>query len=571
MTIRDNSKLNIVNEYKNKNNPKIKHVCNYCKSTWDRSSALEKHLLSHTNIRVYDCKLCKINFKTKSNLYKHCKSKIHLSKVDCSKINLNSNTKLINNTSQANNKTSSNNNNNKKIILLSVSPGCIISVDTLNKSNVAQSSTSLAEASSSSTTATSLVQQKKPQVLNLDSIKSKLFLNQATAVNSNEKTITPSSSSKDLKLKLNDYINDLIVKNEFIKQNMPQLNKPKDMRSYYDGSKHMINAKIIDSTDTNCNKTNHKVLNNSHSAAFSIDGNASSSLNGVHTTFSFNYDKNKASKISNQKASEVFRDFKINNGLIYSISKTSSSNRLNLIHSSYNYGLENEQGLDRCKKDLKNVLHLVPMHKENLNKLIEPIIKDPPKPVYQWGRKVNDLNNNHVKKGKGNGRYECIECGIRTKKPSMLKKHIRSHANLRPYICKQCNISFKTKGNLVKHMKTKAHIKKLSTNLNNEDLNNSIITNENIDSIALKCQEEIEERLIFKDENGDLKKKRKLVDGIEYETEYFESVQDVAKSLLNLSKINCKFNQDIDNSSFCKRAKLSDTVMMYMHQRSVVQ
>ncbi|KAL4712735.1 hypothetical protein ACJJTC_008032 [Scirpophaga incertulas] len=63
-------------------------------------------------------------------------------------------------------------------------------------------------------------------------------------------------------------------------------------------------------------------------------------------------------------------------------------------------------------------------------------------------------------RGRGRGRYVCSECGIRCKKPSMLKKHIRTHTDVRPYTCIHCNFSFKTKGNLTKHMKSKAHYKK---------------------------------------------------------------------------------------------------------------
>ena len=63
-------------------------------------------------------------------------------------------------------------------------------------------------------------------------------------------------------------------------------------------------------------------------------------------------------------------------------------------------------------------------------------------------------------RGRGRGKYVCEECGIRCKKPSMLKKHIRTHTDLRPYHCKHCSFSFKTKGNLTKHMKSKAHHKK---------------------------------------------------------------------------------------------------------------
>ncbi|KAJ8020942.1 Zinc finger protein 40 [Holothuria leucospilota] len=63
-------------------------------------------------------------------------------------------------------------------------------------------------------------------------------------------------------------------------------------------------------------------------------------------------------------------------------------------------------------------------------------------------------------RGRGRGKYVCMECGIRCKKPSMLKKHIRTHTDVRPYQCKGCSFSFKTKGNLTKHMKSKAHVKK---------------------------------------------------------------------------------------------------------------
>lgn len=49
-------------------------------------------------------------------------------------------------------------------------------------------------------------------------------------------------------------------------------------------------------------------------------------------------------------------------------------------------------------------------------------------------------------RGRGRGKYICEECGIRCKKPSMLKKHIRTHTDIRPYVCKFCNFAFKTKG-----------------------------------------------------------------------------------------------------------------------------
>uniref|UniRef100_UPI00358FCF62 zinc finger protein 40-like isoform X2 n=1 Tax=Myxine glutinosa TaxID=7769 RepID=UPI00358FCF62 len=62
-------------------------------------------------------------------------------------------------------------------------------------------------------------------------------------------------------------------------------------------------------------------------------------------------------------------------------------------------------------------------------------------------------------RGRGRGRFVCQECGIRCHKPSMLRKHIRSHTDQRPYQCIPCSFSFKTKGNLTKHERSRAHYK----------------------------------------------------------------------------------------------------------------
>ncbi|XP_034554599.1 transcription factor HIVEP3 isoform X1 [Notolabrus celidotus] len=78
--------------------------------------------------------------------------------------------------------------------------------------------------------------------------------------------------------------------------------------------------------------------------------------------------------------------------------------------------------------------------------------------IFEGGYKSNE--EYVYVRGRGRGKYICGECGIRCKKPSMLKKHIRTHTDVRPYVCKHCNFAFKTKGNLTKHMKSKAHGKK---------------------------------------------------------------------------------------------------------------
>ena len=60
-------------------------------------------------------------------------------------------------------------------------------------------------------------------------------------------------------------------------------------------------------------------------------------------------------------------------------------------------------------------------------------------------------------RGRGRGRYVCATCGVRCKKPSVLRKHLRSHTDIRPHHCHVCDVGFKTKGNLSKHLNSKAH------------------------------------------------------------------------------------------------------------------
>uniref|UniRef100_A0A4W5JXM6 HIVEP zinc finger 3 n=1 Tax=Hucho hucho TaxID=62062 RepID=A0A4W5JXM6_9TELE len=64
--------------------------------------------------------------------------------------------------------------------------------------------------------------------------------------------------------------------------------------------------------------------------------------------------------------------------------------------------------------------------------------------IFEGGYKSNE--EYVYVRGRGRGKHVCGECGIRCKKPSMLRKHIRTHTDVRPYICKHCNFAFKTKG-----------------------------------------------------------------------------------------------------------------------------
>uniref|UniRef100_H3CFW1 HIVEP zinc finger 1 n=1 Tax=Tetraodon nigroviridis TaxID=99883 RepID=H3CFW1_TETNG len=96
--------------------------------------------------------------------------------------------------------------------------------------------------------------------------------------------------------------------------------------------------------------------------------------------------------------------------------------------------------------------------KKELDKDVAPKAEPRRIKIFDGGYKSNE--EYVYVRGRGRGKYICEECGIRCKKPSMLRKHIRTHSDVRPYHCVHCNFSFKTKGNLTKHMKSKAHSKK---------------------------------------------------------------------------------------------------------------
>ncbi|XP_075974032.1 zinc finger protein schnurri [Anticarsia gemmatalis] len=113
---------------------------------------------------------------------------------------------------------------------------------------------------------------------------------------------------------------------------------------------------------------------------------------------------------------------------------------------------------NKISKECKQTSQLIDIKKSEENKF--PICDNvnTPKKELTGGFESNE-EYTYVR-GRGRGRYVCSECGIRCKKPSMLKKHIRTHTDVRPYTCVHCAFSFKTKGNLTKHMKSKAHYKK---------------------------------------------------------------------------------------------------------------
>uniref|UniRef100_A0A3Q1I5K9 HIVEP zinc finger 3b n=1 Tax=Acanthochromis polyacanthus TaxID=80966 RepID=A0A3Q1I5K9_9TELE len=117
--------------------------------------------------------------------------------------------------------------------------------------------------------------------------------------------------------------------------------------------------------------------------------------------------------------------------------------------------------------------------------------------IFEGGYKSNE--EYVYVRGRGRGKYICGECGIRCKKPSMLKKHIRTHTDVRPYICKHCNFAFKTKGNLTKHMKSKAHGKKCQAMGVSESSLDEPESEETVGSDERACGSEEQEEHQFSD------------------------------------------------------------------------
>jgi human immunodeficiency virus type I enhancer-binding protein len=68
-----------------------------------------------------------------------------------------------------------------------------------------------------------------------------------------------------------------------------------------------------------------------------------------------------------------------------------------------------------------------------------PTFKVSSVPTSTNGSSIDENDEYTYVRGRGRGKYVCEECGIRCKKPSMLKKHMRTHTDLRPYTCSHCD------------------------------------------------------------------------------------------------------------------------------------
>uniref|UniRef100_A0A8C9F431 C2H2-type domain-containing protein n=1 Tax=Pavo cristatus TaxID=9049 RepID=A0A8C9F431_PAVCR len=101
------------------------------------------------------------------------------------------------------------------------------------------------------------------------------------------------------------------------------------------------------------------------------------------------------------------------------------------------------------QKNTTEIYTLAAMHRPGAGKLTSSSAW---KQLAQVNRRYKSNEDYVYVRGRGRGKYICEECGIRCKKPSMLKKHIRTHTDVRPYVCKLCNFAFKTKVNVTEEV-----------------------------------------------------------------------------------------------------------------------
>lgn len=157
--------------------------------------------------------------------------------------------------------------------------------------------------------------------------------------------------------------------------------------------------------------------------------------------------KPQPSYIQNQHKLSMYSNWQIYNGNnpnIFDLSPYSAMSLYDSRQRSSKYAIS--------KENKKELVCLVEMQSIKVTPSVMPTnyqvqqvtIKDehvtPPNNVTSTSM-VNYENNSEEYtyiRGRGRGKYICQECGIRCKKPSMLKKHIRTHTDLRPYTCSYC-------------------------------------------------------------------------------------------------------------------------------------
>lgn len=156
--------------------------------------------------------------------------------------------------------------------------------------------------------------------------------------------------------------------------------------------------------------------------------------------------KPQPSYIQNQHKLSMYSNWQIYNGNnpnIFDLSPFSAMSLYDSRQRSSKYAI--------AKEDKKELVCLVEMQSTKVTPSVVPsnyqvqqvAVKDEHVPLNNVTPPTSMVNYDNSEeytyiRGRGRGKYICQECGIRCKKPSMLKKHIRTHTDLRPYTCAYC-------------------------------------------------------------------------------------------------------------------------------------
>jgi human immunodeficiency virus type I enhancer-binding protein len=151
--------------------------------------------------------------------------------------------------------------------------------------------------------------------------------------------------------------------------------------------------------------------------------------------------KPQPSYIQNQHKLSMYSNWQIYNGNnpnIFDLSPFAAMSLYDSRQRPSKYAIADER---------KELVSLVEMQTIKITSAVVPTnyqiqvpIKDEQSPTSATNSVVTFESNEEYTyiRGRGRGKYICQECGIRCKKPSMLKKHIRTHTDLRPYTCSYC-------------------------------------------------------------------------------------------------------------------------------------
>lgn len=122
-------------------------------------------------------------------------------------------------------------------------------------------------------------------------------------------------------------------------------------------------------------------------------------------------------------------------------SKYTTSNKMTLLSTPSDRAREPTEMRNSNSKDDDSIC-ISSDSSDNVSTRLEDLLKEMKNDIQNLSTVPGGYKSNEdytYVRGRGRGRYVCIECGMRCIKPCTLKKHIRTvHSDIRPYTCRHC-------------------------------------------------------------------------------------------------------------------------------------